>query len=73
MKFGTVLNVVKHFVNVMIFFFIADATVMHVVHRFGNGWSLQSVLGGVGVLGKAEYTLRFEIQRIQISSKSKLF
>ena len=29
-------------------FFIADATVMHVVHRFGNGWNLQSVLGGVG-------------------------
>jgi len=47
LKFGTVLNVVKHFVNGMIFF-IADATAMHVVHRFGNGWSLQSVLGGVG-------------------------
>jgi hypothetical protein len=35
MKFGTVLNVVKHFVNGM-FFFIADATAMHVVHRFGK-------------------------------------
>jgi hypothetical protein len=47
MKFGTVLDVVKHFANEMVFFiFISDASVMRVVHRFGNGWSLQSVLGG---------------------------